>query len=196
MTVPHRRPVRAIALAIVSAGSLAAGPARAQDVGRKRDFEVGMDFGWTGFRSAAAEPNGSRLSLNGAYFLARGVALLADITCLGGTERGVVANPGFTMCTGSLGATLDVRVLPGLVPYLRLGFGQTQLDRGAQAGVFDVEERSAALLAGAGARLYLGSRRKLAVRLDALWTRTDVFGGRATHPSVALGVVYRITPSR
>jgi hypothetical protein len=107
-----------------------------------------------------------------------------------------VANPGFTMCTGSLGATFDVRVRPGLVPYLRLGFGQTQLDRGAQAGVFDVEERSAALLAGAGARFYLGSRRRVGLRLDALWTRTGVFDRWATHVSVALGVVYRLTPSR
>jgi hypothetical protein len=195
MTVPYRHLAVLVAVAALAASGLAPA-ARAQEVGRKRDFEVGMDFGWTGFRSAAVTPNGSRLSVNGAYFVSRGVALLADITCLGGTERGAVDDAGFTMCTGSLGATLDVRVLPGLVPYLRLGFGQTQLDRGAQAGVFDIEERSAALLAGAGARCYLGSRRRVAVRLDALWTRTDVFGGRATHPSVAFGVVYRLTPSR
>lgn len=161
-----------LALAILGTTAVPATAAWAQ-VGVRGDVEVGVDIGWTGFRSDQAEPNGSRFSLNGAYFVTRGVAVLADITCLGGNERAPAGSPNFTMCTGSIGGMVDVRVLPSLVPYVRLGVGQSQLDRGAQAGEFDIEERSAALEAGAGARLYFGR------------------GGR-----VALGVVHRIAPSR
>jgi hypothetical protein len=62
--------------------------------------------------------------------------------------------------------------------------------------VFDIEERSAALQAGAGTRFYFGKPKRVAVRVDALWTRTGVFDRWSTHTSVALGVVYRIAPTR
>jgi len=184
------------ALTILCSTWMLCDPAWAQEGGRKGDVEVGMDIGWTGFRSDLVKPNGSRMSFYGGYFLTRGIALVADITCLGGNERAPTGSPNFTMCTGSLGGALDLRVRPNLVPYLRLSVGQTQLDRGAQAGVFDIEERSAALQAGAGTRFYFGNRRRVAVRLDALWTRTGVFNRWSTHTSVALGVVYRIAPAR
>jgi opacity protein-like surface antigen len=182
--------------AIVSSMVLLAGPAWAQGGARRGDVEVGMDLGWTGFRSDMVEPNGSRLSVHGTYFVIRGVGLVADITCLGGNERAPSGSPNFTMCTGSVGGSLDLRVRADVVPYVRIGVGQTQLDRGAQAGTFDIEDRSVALLAGAGSRIYLGKRRRVALRADALWTRTGVFARWSTHTSVALGIVYRLAPSR
>jgi len=184
------------ALAILCSTGMLGGPAWAQERVRKGDFEVGMDIGWTGFRSDLVKPNGSRMSFYGGYFVTRRIALVADITCLGGNERAPTGSPNFTMCTGSLGGSLDLRVHPNLVPYLRLSVGQTQLDRGAQAGVFDIEERSAALQAGAGTRFYFGNRRRVAVRADALWTRNGLFDRWSTHASLALGVVYRIAPTR
>jgi hypothetical protein len=155
-----------------------------------------MDIGWTGFHSALIVPNGSRLSVYGGYFLTRGVELVADITCLGGDERAAGSSPTFTMCTGNIGAALNVPVRPNLVPYLRVGVGQAQLDRGAQAGVFQIEGRSAALHVAAGSRIAFGQRRRVALRVDALWTRNGLFDQWSTHATLALGVVYRLAPAR
>lgn len=189
-----RKPLVPVLALVCAASALAAG-ARAQERTRRGGVEVGLDLGWTGFGTAAVEPNGGRLSVYGAWYLTPRLALVADITCLGGTER-VVAAPSFTMCTGNLGGAFDLRAHARLVPYLRLGIGQTQLDRGAQAGVFDIEEKSVAFLAGAGARWYLGRTGRVALRGDALWTRTDVFGDWAAHTSIALGVIYRFGANR
>lgn len=79
-----------------------------------------------------------------------------------------------------------------LVPYVRLSVGQAQLDRGAAAGVFDIDDRSAALRAGAGSRFYIGNRQRFAVRVDASWLRTGIFDRWSTQASVAIGVSYRI----
>ena len=62
-----------------------------------------------------------------------------------GDERAATDSPTFTMCTGNSGAALNLPVRPNLVPYVRVGVGQAQLDRGAQTGVFQIEDRSAAL---------------------------------------------------
>ena len=172
------------------------GAAWAQEGIRRGDFEVGMDIGWTGFGSDLVKPNGSRMSFFGGYFITHGIALQADITCLGGNERAPADNTAFTMCTGSICGALDFRLRASLVPYVRLGVGQAQLDRGAEAGVFDIEERSAALQAGAGSRFYLGKLKRVAVRVDALWTRTVIFDRWSTHASLALGVVYRFVRTR
>jgi len=202
--VTHRRKGRALglarhltpALAILGSLWIPGGPARAQEGIRQRDFECGMDIGWTGFHSDPVKPNGSRLSVYGGYFLTGSLELLADITCLGGNERAPVGGSNFTMCTGSIGGALNIRVHSIVVPYVRVSLGQAQLDRGAQAGVFDIEDRSAALQAGAGSRFTFGKRRRVAVRVDALWTRNGLFDQWSTHASLALGVVYRIAPSR
>jgi len=61
-------------------------------------------------------------------------------------------------------------------------------------GDLDIDDRSAALEMAAGARFYLGDRRRVSVRADALWTRAGVFEGWSTHTSVSLGVAYRIGP--
>jgi len=183
-------------LTLLLALGISGGPAWAQGAVRKGDVEVGMDIGWTGFHSDLIKPNGSRLSAYGGYFLTRGFELVADITCLGGDERAPTGSPTFTMCTGSLGGALHVLVVPNLVPYVRVSVGQAQLDRGAQAGVFDIEDRSAALHVAAGSRIAFGKRRRVAVRVDALWARNGLFDHWSTHTSLALGVVYRIAPSR
>ena len=183
-------------LTLLLALGISGGPAWAQGAVRKGDVEVGMDIGWTGFHSDLIKPNGSRLSAYGGYFLTRGFELVADITCLGGDERAPTAGPTFTMCTGNIGAALNLPVRPNLVPYVRIGVGQAQLDRGAQAGVFDIEDRSAALHVAAGSRIAFGKRRRVAVRVDALWARNGLFDHWSTHTSLALGVVYRIAPSR
>jgi hypothetical protein len=191
-----RADTRTRALVILLALGVLTPPAWAQESVRKGDVEVGMDIGWTGFHSPLITPNGSRLSAYGGYFLTRGIELVADITCLGGDERAPTGSPTFTMCTGSLGGALHVPVRPNLVPYARLSVGQAQLDRGAQAGVFDIEDRSAALHVAVGSRIAFGKRRRVAVRVDALWTRNGLFDHWATHTSLALGVIYRIAPSR
>ena len=54
------------ALAIVCRTGLPADPAWAQDGVRRGDVEVGMDIGWSGFRSDMVKPNGSRISFYGA----------------------------------------------------------------------------------------------------------------------------------
>lgn len=173
-----------------------AGAARAQEGPRPRDVEIGMQIGWTGFGTDVVRANGSRISLQGGVRVSRRFELEADITCLGGTERAPSGTPAFTLCTGSLGGLANFRTDARLMPYLRVAVGQAQLDRGAEAGVFDIEERSAALEAGFGGRLYLGKPKRFAVRLDASWLRTGVFGRWSTHASVALGVTYRMGKSR
>lgn len=178
---------------LFGSGSLV-GPARAQEEIRRGDLVVGLDLGWTGFGSELVKPNGTRLSLYGAYSVTHGIALVADISCLGGSERAPADSLNFTMCTGSVGGSLDLTVHPNLVPYVRLSVGQTQLDRGARMGVFEIEERSAAVQAGAGTRFHFRNRKRVSVRADVLWTRARVFEGWSTHTSVALGVAYRIAP--
>ena len=191
-----RTNTRAGTLTLLLALGVLAAPAGAQESVRRGDSEVGMDIGWTGFQSDLIKPNGSRLSVYGGYFLSGGVELVADITCLGGDERAAAGSPTFTMCTGNIGAALHVPVCANLVPYVRLSVGQAQLDRGAQAGVFQVEDRSAALHVAAGSRIAFGKRRRVAMRVDALWTRNGLFDRWSTHASVALGIVYRIAPPR
>ena len=191
-----RADTRTRALCLLLALGVLAAPAWAQESVRKGDWEVGMDIGWTGFHSALIRPNGSRLSVYGGYFLTRGIELVADITCLGGDERAATDSPTFTMCTGNIGAALNLPLRPNLVPYVRVSVGQAQLDRGAQTGVFQIEDRSAALHVAAGSRIAFGRRKRVALRVDALWTRNGLFDQWSTHASVALGVVYRIAPAR
>ena len=174
---------------------VSAAPAWAQAGVEKGDVEVGLDLGWTGFHSDLVKPNGTRLSLYGGFHVTRRLALVADITCLGGSEKAPADSLNFTLCTGSLGGSIDLRVHSSLVPYLRVGVGQAQLDRDAREGEFDIDDRSAALEVGGGARLYFGGRRRVAVRADALWTRAGVFERWSTHTSVSLGVAYRVTPA-
>jgi len=181
-------------LLVLGSIGLQATSARAQEAVRKGDLELGLDLGWSGFQSNLVKPNGTRLSIYGDYHLTRRIALVADITCLGGSERAPADSLNFTLCTGSLGGSLDLRARSRLVPYLRMSVGQAQLDRDAREGEFDIDDRSAALEAAAGARLYLGKRRRMSVRADALWTRAGVFEGWSTHTSVSLGVAYRIGP--
>ena len=192
--VQRRRDPRCLllGLAVLCSTWLVPSPAGAQEEAAGGAFEIGMDLGWTGFHSDLVKPNGSRISLYGAYFLTRRFALVADITCLGGSERAPADSLNFTLCTGSLSGSLDVPVSRNLVPYLRLGVGQAQLDRQARMGIYEIEDRSAALEAAVGSRIYFGARRRLSVRADAMWTRTGVFDAWATHPSVAIGIVYRI----
>jgi opacity protein-like surface antigen len=199
MPVTRRRTALALAPVLFALLALApwpAGAARAQENVRQGDVAVGMDFGWTGFHSAVVEANGSRLAVWADWSLTRALALEADITCLGGNERAPAGAANFTLCTGSLGAALDLRRQGRLVPYLRASVGQSQLDRGAQAGVFAIDARSLAWQAGGGVRLYLGAKRRFALRLDARWLRTGVFDGWATHASVAAGATYRLGKDR
>jgi len=179
---------RMLALLVCAMGA-AANAAVAQDGTQAGDIVIGIDLGWAGFRSAGFRPDGTRLSLHARVHLSPRLAVAGDITCLGGTEA-APADAGFTLCTGSLSGIVQVRMTPALTSHVRLGVGQAQLDRGAAAGVYDIDARAWALVAGAGSRLALGHRRRVALRLDASWLRTDALGSRATHVSIAGGIEY------
>jgi hypothetical protein len=185
----RRTLVGGVSLCLVA---LAAPPARAQETLRRGDVTVGLDLGWTGYGSNAVEPSGARFAMYADWAVLRLLALEADISCQGGDERGATGPANFTLCTGSLGAKLYAPTRGRLMPYLRAAVGDAQLDRAAQQGVYQIDERSLALEAGAGVRWQLGAKRRWALRVDARVVRCRFYGEQATNGSVALGIAYRL----
>lgn len=163
------------------AGQAAIAPARGA-------IELAVDLGHTRFASSIVRPDGSRLGLLFARHLTPRTAWTFDITCTGGIPAGRGEDDAFTICTGSLGARVDVATTRSTRPYLRVAHGQAQLDALAHADVFDIDDRGGATTVAMGGRGALARRGRVGWRAELAFVRHDLLGGPATHRSLAVGV--------
>lgn len=170
-----------------------AAPLRAQPAGApvRGEIELAIDLGHTRYASPTVRRDGGRLGLFFARHLTPRAAWTFDITCTGGTPAGASEDESFTLCTGSLGARLDVAVTRRVSPYLRVAHGQAQLDALAELDVYDIDARGGATTFAVGGRGAMGNSARMGWRVELAFVHHDLLGGPATHRSVALGVTWR-----
>lgn len=157
--------------------------------------EVGIDLGasqFSGTNQMDIKPLGTRVSLFLTLPVTPSLAVGFDITCTNGMERfqSLGVEMDFTICTGSLGGQLNIPGSERLWPYVRVSAGQAQLDRGAVAEEFDVDDRSLSVQAALGSRFFFRPGARVGMRAEVQWLRTDLAGGEIRNLSVGVGVTY------
>ncbi|MES1245172.1 MAG: outer membrane beta-barrel protein [Acidobacteriota bacterium] len=166
-------------------GSLALGaaPSQAQQAG---NWELGFGLGATRFDSNLDEDNETevRQEIRGGYFLTDRFELEAQLSradaVLGATFDAAMLNAVFNF--GSSGA------------YILAGAGAARLEDVPFS--FEekegIEEQGLAVQAGIGTRLFFGSARRVAVRLEASVLSEELLEERGEHLSATAGLVWRI----
>ena len=76
-------------------------------------------------------------------------------------------------------------------PHFRSGTGQTQLDRQAAVGVYDIDDRSGFDEVAVGSRFYIGKTQRFAIRVDVARMRADLYGGTFKYTGYSVGVTHR-----
>jgi opacity protein-like surface antigen len=180
--------MRSLGLATMACGLLLAVPTTPAGIGAG-NWEVGFGLGLTEFDSELTDESGEYLDVRGGYFLTDRFQLEGQVSD-GSTDEDFV-----DIALTSLFANAVFNFRPGkeVVPYVLVGAGSTTLEIEAFG---TVDDEASAFQAAVGSRFFVGSRKKMAIRVELNAISEDTFDERSTHFNLAAGLTWRIGAAR
>ena len=153
------------------------------------NWEVGFGLGTTEFDSEITDDSGFSVDVRGGYFLTDRFQLEGQLSDASTDEDFV------DISVTSLFANALFNFRPGkeVVPYLLVGAGSTTLEI---EGFGTVDDESAGYQVAVGSRFFVGSRKRMAVRVELNAISEDTFDERSTHFNLAAGLTWRIGAAR
>src|SRR5262245_51539219 len=158
-------------------------------------LEIPMDFagpgnGEFGF-DAIAVGRDTAINLSTAYGLRlRGGYHFNQRFQLEGLAGGAIDNESGCVATLLVGGSFTFRPRHKVEPYVLLGVGQATREIDTPTG--DIEDSGLAAHMMVGSRFFFTKAHVVAMRLEAGLQAEDTFDTTSTHPTVALGVTWRM----
>ncbi len=159
--------------------------------------EIGVELGFTNLEFVE-EGNEFRWGLRGGYLFNRVFELEGQLWSTSG-DIGDVGNIAgdvtFTSFFVNAVFNTHFRNRRNIVPYGLIGVGY--LDASVDTENVNLDDSSLAFQLGLGSRFFLfGKGSSLALRAELSWLFEDTFDDRAGHPSIAIGLMWRIRGGR
>jgi len=176
--------MRLLGLATMACGLLLAVPTATAGIG-EGNWEVGFGLGVTEFDSELTDDSGSYLDVRGGYFLTDRFQLEGQASDASSDEDFV----DISITTLFANAVFNFRSGQEVVPYVLVGAGSTTLE---VEGFGTAEDDASAVQVAAGSRFFVGSRKKMAIRVELNAISEDTFDERSTHFNLAVGLTWRI----
>lgn len=157
--------------------------------------ELGFDVGFVDFDSRVADESGGRLAFRGGYqftpvfgFEGQIFAQRAD----GIVNAYVNDADDVTMGVGMMNFVFSVPTRSNAVPYVLVGAGRANTE--FDPGLFEngTDDSGLAWQAAAGAKLFFGSNRRTALRVEVSRLREDTFSEWKTHYALTAGLTWRL----
>ncbi len=153
--------------------------------------EVGFDLGFTNFDSDVTNEDGTNLGLRGGYHFTRLFELEGQVAGYAAEEAGVDIGLGVFL----VNAVFSFHPRGTIVPYVLAGVGQATLEFDIP-GLGTVDDDGRAFQVAAGARLFFGARKKVAVRIELSSLQERTFDESSRHGSLNVGFTWRIGEMR
>ena len=150
------------------------------------NWEVGFDLGVTDFDSDVADDTGFYFDVRGGYFFGDTFQLEGQISD-SSTEEGPF---DISLTSLFVNAVFNFHPKEHIVPYVLLGVGSTTLDIEAFGGSLD--DDAVGYQVAVGSRFFVGSRKKMAVRVELIGLSEDSFDDRSRHLSLVAGLSWRL----